>query len=65
MTLKGLRTNRNLTQKQAAMLLGVDSRTLANWEKGTTYPNVSNIKRIEQVYGMDYDNIDFLPDDSV
>ena len=59
MTLKAARVNRNLTQKQAAGELGVTSETVRSWEKGKTFPNTEQVKKIEEIYGLTYAEIDF------
>ena len=59
MTLKAARVNRNMTQKQAACELGVTSETVRSWEKGKTYPNTEQVRKIEEVYGLTYAEIDF------
>lgn len=59
MTLKAARVNRNLTQKQAAVEFGVTSETVRSWEKGKTFPNTEQVKKIEEVYGLTYAEIDF------
>jgi DNA-binding XRE family transcriptional regulator len=64
-SLKAARINANLGQKEAASEIGVSPETLANWEKGKSYPNVPQITRIEEVYGLKYDDIIFLPTVSV
>lgn len=61
MTLKAARVNAGLSQKEAASKIGVTSDTLGNWERGKSYPNAINIKQIETVYSVKYDNIIFLP----
>lgn len=61
MTLRSARVNKNLTQKQAAILIGVGVETLANYEKGKTFPDVPTIQRIEKVYGVEYKDLNFLP----
>jgi len=61
MTLKAARVNINLTQVQAAELLGISKDTLYNYENGRSYPNVQIIKKIEEVYGLSYNDINFLP----
>lgn len=61
MTLKAARVNAGLSQKEAASKIGVTSDTLSNWERGKSYPNAINIKQIETVYSVKYDNIIFLP----
>ncbi|PAV38259.1 transcriptional regulator [Megasphaera sp. ASD88] len=59
-TLKAARVNKNLTQKEAAALIGISVETLVNYEKGLSFPNVPIIKRIENVYGLQYSDIIFL-----
>ena len=59
MTLKAARVNKNMTQKQAAVELGVTSETVRSWEKGKTFPNTEQVRKIEEVYGLTYAEIDF------
>ena len=63
-TLKAARVNKNLTQKQAAELLGVTVEVIGNWERGITFPKIPMIKKIEQLYGLPYSEIIFLPNDN-
>lgn len=51
--LRRSRLQRNLTQKGAASLLGVDSGTVFNWEKGRTKPPVCAVPRLAQFLGYD------------
>ncbi len=60
-TLKSARINKGLTQVEAAKLIGVTKDTLSNYERGKSYPDVPIIKKIEQVYGVTYSEIKFLP----
>lgn len=60
-TLKALRVNENLTQLEAAEKLGVTRKTIGSWESGRSYPNVEQIRSIENLYGVSYDTIIFLP----
>lgn len=62
--LKAARINANLSQTDAASALGVAPETLANWEKGKSFPNVPQISRIEEIYRVKYDDIIFLPETS-
>lgn len=64
-TLKALRVNNNLTQKQAAERVGVSEDTWANWEKAKTFPDVPKIKRIEKEFKISYNEIIFLPNITV
>lgn len=59
MTLKAARVNCNLTQEQAARLIGVSPDTLRKYEHATTFPDVPVIKRIEEVYGVAYSDLIF------
>lgn len=59
-TLKAARTNKNLTQEEAGRDIGVSKYTIGNWEKGKSFPNANQIRRIEQVYDVSYDDIIFL-----
>lgn len=59
-TLRAARVNRGLTQKEMASLIGVNHTTILKWEKGETYPDVINIRKIEEVLGVKYDDIIFL-----
>jgi len=58
-TLRSLRVKLGLTQKQAAKLLGVGESTLRSWEKDSSNISYSNIKKIEEVYGVDSQYIFF------
>lgn len=61
MTLEAARRNVKLTQKEAAEKLGVSNVTLGNWESGLTFPNAKQIDKICELYGVSYDNLNFLP----
>jgi transcriptional regulator with XRE-family HTH domain len=60
MTLKAARVNKGFTQQEAADKLGVSKDTIANWEKGKTYPDVLQLKKIESLYDIKYHDIIFL-----
>lgn len=60
-TLKAARVNAGLTQKNAAQRLGVSEETIRNYERGKSFPDVPVLRRIEEVYGVPYDKIIFLP----
>lgn len=64
-TLKGLRGNFNLTQKEMAQKLSIHTNTWQNYEKGSSYPDVPVIQKIEDVFGVKYDDIIFLSDITV
>jgi putative transcriptional regulator len=60
LTLKALRMNKGYSQEEAAKLIGVSTDTLANYERGMTYPDVPIINKIEEVYETKYDDINFF-----
>ncbi|HGZ6876094.1 TPA: helix-turn-helix transcriptional regulator [Staphylococcus aureus] len=55
-TLKTLRAKYDLTQAK----VGVSSDVWHNWEKGKTFPNVPQLKKIEEEFDISYDDIIFL-----
>ena len=65
MSLKAARINKNLTQREAALLIGVSVATMANYEKGASFPDVPIIMKIEKVYGLPYSEINFFPQKKV
>ena len=58
-TLEAARVNSGLTQEKAAEMLGISKYTLINYETGKSYPNVPMIKKIEDLYGLEYKDIFF------
>lgn len=60
MTLKTAREIKKLSQEDAARLIGVSVDTLSNYERGKTFPDVVTLKRIEEVYGVSYNQLIFL-----
>ncbi len=64
LTLKAARVNKGLTQREASKEIGVTEDTLGNWERAKSFPNVLQIRRIEEVYGVSYNDLIFLPDNN-
>ena len=64
-SLKAARVNKGLSQKEAAERIGVSNKTLGNWENGNTFPPVDKIHVICALYGVAYDNLNFLPANSL
>lgn len=64
LTLKAARVNKRLTQKDAAKLMGVSRNVISNWERQISFPDVLQVKRIEEVYGLQFQEIIFLPSES-
>ena len=64
-TLKAARINTGLGQKDVARILGVSNKTISSWENGYTFPPADKINAICKLYGISYDDIIFLPRDSL
>lgn len=60
LTLKALRINKGYSQETASKLIGISVDTLANYEKGLTFPDIPILKKIEEVYETNYNNINFF-----
>lgn len=65
LTLKAARVNVNLSQKEAAKALNISNKTLCKWEKGLSVPKADKIDPICELYKVPYDNLIFLPEDSL
>ena len=65
MTLKALRINAGLTQKEVAEALKKSNKTIGKWENGETFPKPKDIDAICELYNVNYDHINFLPNDSL
>lgn len=64
-SLKAARVNAGFSQKAAAKALGISNQTLCKWEKGKAFPNAKQIAALCKLYGVSYDDINFLPGDSL
>ena len=65
MTLKALRVNAGMTQKEVAKILKVSNKTLSNWENGLTFPNTNYVNAICKLYNVEYIRINFLTECSL
>ena len=61
MTLKAIRINKGMSQEEASKLIGISEDTLSNYERGRTYPDIPILKKIEKIYEVSYENINFFP----
>lgn len=61
LTLKAIRINKKLSQEEASKRIGISVDTLGNYERGKSFPDIPILKKIEEVYGVSYDNINFFP----
>ena len=60
-TLKSIRELRGLKQEEAALKLDISKDTLSNYERGKSYPDIPTLRKIEDLYGVSYNQIIFLP----
>ncbi len=60
-SLKALRVNANLNQRQVAEKMGIATVTLINWEANKTSPTLPQLSRLCELYSCTMDDI-FLPD---
>ncbi len=59
-TLRAARVNAGYTQMEAANKIGVSKESISNWERGKSYPDVPQLKKIEELYKVDYKDLIFL-----
>ena len=59
-SLKAARVNAKMTQNFAAQALGVSKKTLQNYETGATAPDMRVARKIEELYGIKLDDINFF-----
>ena len=64
-TLKAARVNAGYSQKEVAKKLNVSNKTISSWESGETFPSAEKIGALCELYGISYDNINFLPNNSL
>ncbi len=62
-SLKSIRINRGLTLEEAACLIGISKSTLFNYEHFKTTPDQEKIKKMMEVYDVEFDEIRFLPNE--
>ncbi|MBQ8766093.1 MAG: helix-turn-helix transcriptional regulator [Clostridia bacterium] len=65
LTLEAARRNKKLTQKKVATIIGVSNKTLSSWENGRSFPKPEQIDALCDLYGVHYDNLIFLPTNSL
>ena len=52
-----LRQQRNMTQEQLAMLLGVSRQSVAKWESGQSTPEVDKLVKMSELFGCSLDEL--------
>lgn len=64
-SLKAARVNANLSQKEAAKKLKISNKTLHSWESGETSPSAKHIDAMCELYNVSYNDLNFLPTNSL
>lgn len=64
-SLKAARVNAELSQKYVAKVLGISNKTLSSWENGDTFPSAKYIDMLCKLYNVTYNDIIFLPTNSL
>lgn len=52
-----LRKDNSLNQKQFGEKIGYSQRTISDWEKGNTEPNIGAIKKICEIFDISYEEL--------
>ena len=55
--LKDKRTGLGLSQEDLAEKIGVTRQTIANWEKGKTYPDIGSVLKLSDLYNVSLDEL--------
>ena len=55
--LKELRKSKELTQDQAAELLGISKQSVSRWENNSTYPDIMFLPTLASFYGVSVDRL--------
>lgn len=53
MKLKKLRSEKGLSLREAAKEIGVNYRSIFNWEEGSCKPSKDNLNKLEKLYEME------------
>jgi transcriptional regulator with XRE-family HTH domain len=62
--IKAKRRERNLTQEEIASMLGVTKAAVSKWENEESYPDITLLPQIAQLFHMTMDDLfDFAPND--
>ncbi len=56
-TIKKLRTDKGMTQEEAAETLGVSFQAVSKWETGTTMPDITLLPKIAVLFGVRIDDL--------
>ena len=57
LTLRAARINKGLTMREAAEIVNISDRSIANYESGKRKPRIDTLIRLANAYGMTLDQI--------
>ena len=60
-TIRALRRERGWTQFELALAVGVQPQTIYLWESGRRLPQVPQVRKLGEMFGMCSDDIDLEP----
>ena len=55
--LKSMRKDRDMTQEDVAEIIGVSPQSVSKWERGDTYPDISLLPSLANLYNTSIDNL--------
>ena len=55
--IKEIRLQLNLTQEQFAEKIGYSYQLIGSWENNRSFPNLITLKKIHEIFGIDYDEM--------
>lgn len=55
--IKNLRINKRMTQEELAELLGTTSKSISRWEQGSTYPDITLLPIIANIFEISVDEL--------
>lgn len=55
--LKKVRLEKNLTQNDVAVKLGISRQAVSRWENGAAYPDIDNLALLSEIYGVSIDEL--------
>ena len=55
--IKRIRLERNLTQEEVAIHLGVSAQSVSKWERGEGYPDIESLPSIANYFGISVDEL--------
>ena len=60
-TIRALRLERGWTQFELALMVGVQPQAVYFWESGRRTPQVPQLRKLGEIFGMCSDEIDLTP----